>query len=189
MNRETHRRLVVGGLVGIIIILMAQNLLLVRKTNSLSRHIKRAEAELSEQSMLSKGDTVPPFQVVNLDGTKELVNPRRERGKTLLIAFSAHCPFCAKSVEQWNRVVDQSTGLNVRIIGICVDSLQQTTGFLARHGGRFPAYSIADDTALSRRLKLSLVPQTLMLDSTGKVLRVWGGMFDDARSREALDAL
>jgi peroxiredoxin len=189
MDERRSRRYYFSGLIVIIVILMIQNFFLVRKNDALLRKLESAKASLSERSMLSKGDTVYAFRALGLDGERVLIDPRNKKGKTLLFMFSTRCPFCAKNVEHWNRIVKQTAGMQIQILGISIDSLERTGEFISRHGALFPPFSIVNDTTIFRRLRLELVPQTLLLDPTGRVLHVWGGLLNDTQSKEVIDAL
>lgn len=188
MDARRSRKLFLSGLVAIIVILMVQNFLLVRKNDVLLHKLEVAHASLSERSMLSKGDTVHAFRALGLDGEEALIDPGNETGKTLFFMFSTRCPFCVKNVEQWNWIVKQTAGLEVNVAGLCPDSLDRTKEFASRVGITFPTFSILDDSILIR-LKLDLVPQTILVDSRGRVLFVWGGLLSNKRSREVVIAL
>jgi peroxiredoxin len=189
MDERRSTRYYFSGLIVIVVVLMIQNFLLVRKNDALLNRLEAAKTSLSEQSMLSKGDTVYAFQALGLDGKGTLFDPRKGKGKTLLFMFSARCPFCARNVEQWNWIVEQTAGMEVSITGLCIDSLDRTGEFVSRHGVAFATFSILNDSVLIRRLKFDIVPQTLLIDSTGRVVLAWGGLLSEKRSKEVVAAL
>jgi peroxiredoxin len=188
MDEQRSRKLFLSVLVAIVVILMIQNFLLVRKNDVLLHKLEAAHASLSERHMLSKGDTVHAFQAIGLDGESTRIDPGNAAGKTLFFMFSTRCPFCVKNVDQWNWIVEQTAGKQVNIAGLCPDSLDRTREFASHVGITFPTFSIFDDSVLTG-LKLDLVPQTVLVDSTGRVLLVWGGLLSDKRSREVVLAL
>lgn len=189
MDERRSSRFYVVGLIAIIAILMVQNFLLVRKNDALLHRLEAANASLSERSMLSKGDTVYAFRGLGLDGERTLIDAKNEMGKTLFFMFSTRCQFCVKNVEQWNWIMKQSAGLKVDITGICINSLDRTKEFASRVGVSFPTFSIVNDSVSIRHLRLDVVPQTVLIDSLGRVLRVWGGLLSDKRAKEVVAAL
>src|SRR5512144_1893203 len=73
----------------------------------------------------SKGDVVPSFESLGIDGQAHKVSfPKGSR--TVLLFFLSSCPHCHKMIPEWNRAYDRRPkGLDV--VGIIMD--QEPPGF------------------------------------------------------------
>jgi len=112
----------------------------------------------------SKGDMVPAFETMRVDGKPEKVDfPKGSR--TMLLFFTSGCPHCHKMIPEWNRVYEKGPK-NLRILGVILD--QEPPGFWSTMPVSFPVLRSPGREFL-RTLNVNRVPLTLRVADGGKV--------------------
>jgi thiol-disulfide isomerase/thioredoxin len=112
----------------------------------------------------SKGEVVPAFETMRVDGKPEKVDfPKGSR--TMLLFFTSACPHCHKMIPEWNRVYEKGPK-NLRILGIILD--QEPPGFWSTMPVSFPVLRSPGREFL-RALNVNRVPLTLRVAEGGKV--------------------
>jgi thiol-disulfide isomerase/thioredoxin len=112
----------------------------------------------------SKGDVVPAFETMRVDGKVEKVDfPKGSR--TVLLFFTSGCPHCHKMIPEWNRIYERQPK-NLRILGIILD--QEPPSFWSTMPVSFPVLRSPGREFL-RSLNVNRVPLTLRVGEGGKV--------------------
>jgi thiol-disulfide isomerase/thioredoxin len=112
----------------------------------------------------SKGDVVPVFETMRVDGNVEKVDfPKGSR--TMLLFFTSGCPHCHKMIPEWNRIYARSPK-NLRILGVILD--QEPPGFWSTMPISFPVLRSPGREFL-RSLNVNRVPLTLRVAEGGRV--------------------
>jgi len=185
---EHKNKLFVGVLVGIIVIMMAQNYLLVKKNE---QHLKRIESLTEERnrgSTMNEGDSLRAFVALCLDSSAVLINPRNDGTQKLLLVFTTWCGACLENLGQWKRSESDIASLEIQIIGLCPDSLFKVREYCSKNSLTFPVYSILGDSSIARDFKLHSFPQTILVDSSGLVKRTWAGLLSN-EWRDSVEAM
>lgn len=166
------RRLSQGLLLLLILGLFVANWLLVNQ----NRNLKAAIALLGkEPEVLKPGQQVPPFTARTTSGQRQVVT-YSDRAKTVLLVFLPHCEACERSVPHWKEIITACARNNYQVLGISLDNGPNTTEFLMSHGLRLN--TLVDMDAHTRDVyKFSLTPQTIVIDNSGKVQKIWPGAF------------
>lgn len=104
----------------------------------------------------TRGDTVRLGQS-NVDGQVYLV-------------YNTRCPYCARSVEAWQELNARVSGMGrVQVVGVSLDSAHLTRKYQVEHGLNFPSVTLTDQRMKDIH-RFGAVPQTLVLDSGGRVI-------------------
>ena len=112
----------------------------------------------------SKGDVVPAFETMRVDGKPEKVDfPKGSR--TMLLFFTSGCPHCHKMIPEWNRLYEKGPK-NLRILGVILD--QEPPGFWSTMPVSFPVLRSPGREFL-RSLNVNRVPLTLRVANGGQV--------------------
>jgi thiol-disulfide isomerase/thioredoxin len=112
----------------------------------------------------SKGDIVPAFETMRVDGKPEKVDfPKGSR--TMLLFFTSGCPHCHRMIPEWNRLYEKAPK-NLRILGIILD--QEPPGFWSTMAVAFPVLRSPGREFL-RSLNVNRVPLTLRVADGGRV--------------------
>jgi len=123
-----------------------------------------AAAQEGAPLMPSKGDVVPVFETMRVDGKVEKVDfPKGSR--TMLLFFTSGCPHCHKMIPEWNRVYEKGPK-NLRILGVILD--QEPPGFWSTMPVSFPVLRSPGREFL-RSLNVNRVPLTLRVADGGRV--------------------
>jgi thioredoxin-related protein len=106
--------------------------------------------------------------------------------RTLLVAFSPNCSYCADSYDFYNRLseVAKAKG-NVHIVVISPESTSET--LLALQGQRLE-FDIAAPVELST-FNVSTTPTLILVNREGRVLDFWVGKLSGHLEKQVLSAL
>jgi thiol-disulfide isomerase/thioredoxin len=127
----------------------------------------------------SKGDVVPVFETMGIDGQPRKVD-FPEGSKTVLLFFNSGCPNCHRMIPEWNRAYERRPeGLTV--LGVIVD--QEPPGFWSTMSIAFPVVR-APGRQFLRGLNVNRVPLTLRVVGGGTVEDLVVGVIDPIRLGE-----
>jgi len=112
----------------------------------------------------SKGDVVPAFETLGIDGQAHKVSfPKGS--KTVLLFFLSGCPHCHKMMPEWNRAYERrAKGLTV--LGVIMD--QEPPGFWSTMPVSFPVLR-APGREFLRQLNINRAPLALRVAEGGKI--------------------
>jgi thiol-disulfide isomerase/thioredoxin len=127
----------------------------------------------------SKGDVVPVFETLGIDGKAVKVDfPRGS--KTVLVFFLSGCPSCHKMIPEWNRAYERRAK-DLRILGVIMD--QEPPGFWSSLAIAFPVLRAPGQQFL-RSLNINRAPLTLRVAEGGKIEDLALGVVDPIRLGE-----
>jgi thiol-disulfide isomerase/thioredoxin len=127
----------------------------------------------------SKGDIVPAFETLGVDGKPyKVAFPKGS--KTVLLFFLSSCPHCHKMIPEWNRDYDRRPkGLTV--YGVILD--QEPPGFWSTMPVSFPVLR-SPGREFMRELNVNRVPLALRVSEGGRIDDVAQGETDLIRLGE-----
>lgn len=161
------------------IVLLAMNVALLRQNRQLKAQISLPPPALE----LPAGTSVPDLKGYDLSGRPVELAYGKDVRKVLVLVYSPTCSFCTKNWPMWQ---DLLSGLNrgaVRPVAVDVTN-SSTPAFLIEHRlNDLPVMTQVDPTARIR-YRFQLTPQTILVDDTGKVEKVWSGVLDNAAVQE-----
>jgi len=127
----------------------------------------------------AKGDVVPAFETLGIDGKPAKVEFLRGT-KTVLLFFLSGCPTCHKMIPEWNRAYERRAK-NLKVIGVIMD--QEPPGFWGTMPIAFPVLRSPGRTFLTS-LNVNRAPLTLRVGSGGQVDDLALGLVDPIRLGE-----
>jgi hypothetical protein len=112
----------------------------------------------------SKGDVVPSFESLGVDGQAHKVSfPKGSR--TVLLFFLSSCPHCHKMIPEWNRAYERRPkGLTV--LGVIMD--QEPPGFWSTMPVEFPVVR-APGREFLRQLNVNRAPLAVRVAEGGRI--------------------
>jgi peroxiredoxin len=114
----------------------------------------------------SKGDVVPAFETLGVDGKPAKVDfPKGS--KTVLLFFLSGCPHCHRMIPEWNKAFERQPK-GVKIVGVIMDPDQAPASFWQEHPIAFPVLRSPGREFL-RNLNVNRAPLTLRVGEGGKV--------------------
>jgi peroxiredoxin len=141
----------------------------------------QAEPPGAPPSSPSKGDLVPVFETLGVDG-KPAKMDFPKGSKTVLLFFLSGCPSCHKMIPEWNRAYERrAKGLN--IVGVIMDPEQAPPGFFSTMAIAFPVLRSPGREFL-RNLNVNRAPLTLRVGEGGKIEDLGLGVIDPIRLGE-----
>lgn len=123
---------------------------------------------------LQAGMYVPSFGARSVTSDSLVVGTHDPHGRQVVIFLTASCPFCQRSLPSWkglaSRLEHVSNGRPAtRLIALTTDSAQVAASYARAHGLSFPLVSFPS-RKLTSLYRGYTVPQTVVLDSDGRVL-------------------
>jgi peroxiredoxin len=176
---KDRQELTTALLVLIVIVMMVQNYFLVRKNQDYSKRIERLSTELMATMVLSPGDSIQTFTALDLDSALVNLQFSNQKKPTLLFGFTTWCHACLENIPQWKSIEEKLAKDEIRIIGVCPDSVFKIKNYIAKTSLSLSAVSIVNDSLLADRLKLHSYPQTILIDREARVVRVMAGALSD----------
>ncbi len=138
-----------------------------------------APAEAAPPSSPSKGDVIPAFESIGIDGKPHKLD-FPEGSKTVLLFFLSGCASCHKMIPEWNRAYERRPdGLDV--VGVIMD--QEPPGFWSTMSIAFPVVRSPGRQFL-RSLNVNRAPLTLRVVGGGTVEDLAVGVTDPIRIGE-----
>jgi hypothetical protein len=164
---------------GSCLLLLAANIALVLQNREL-------KAQLSQPPPTF--EAVPGSHVPDLRGFDELGRPLevrygKEPRKTLVLVYSPTCGFCDENWPKWLALVPTLDRAAVRPVLVDVTATSSQAFLAAHHLDGVPVFVQVDPRA-ALGYRFHLTPQTILVDSTGRVERVWTGVLNDSNTAE-----
>jgi hypothetical protein len=130
---------------------------------------------------LAKGDAIPGFEALGLNGVPYRVDFPKEGPTTVLLVFLAGCPICKSMLPLWSEAFARKPE-SLKVQAIMLDAAPP--GFFAFYNVPFPVLRASDGRELSRLLKVRRVPMTVRVQPGGAVDDVAEGKLERERLAE-----
>jgi peroxiredoxin len=135
------------------------------------------------QPALAAGTSLPPLEVKSLTGEEQIVDYEPPQS-TVLYFFSPDCGWCGKNLANIQHLAAETAG-SYRFIGVSLKS-EGLEKYLEDNDLEFPVYY--EPSAASRdAYRLMGVPQTLVVNGNGEVVKNWRGAFAEPLESEVED--
>ena len=168
--------------------LVATQIVVIRQNRQLKQQLNAAIARANRSMEAPVGTTLRPLHGIDLDGNTKTIEYGRDRRRTLLLVFTPTCPWCAKNWPNWAAIVKSVDPAGVRIVAVDLSSTV-TKEFALEHELPVESVLYRPEPKDVRDYKLTLTPQTLLIDRNGVVEKVWTGLFDSEQQPEITSAL
>jgi len=160
-------------------VLAASNVTLLLQNQRLKNGTANSSAE-----DVREGARIPAVAGASLDGRFTSVEFTGDGRRTLVITFSAVCPFCERNTPFWLELAKSLDDAKWRTVWVSRDPLKLARAFAGNT--RLTGQVLAEITHRTySHLSMKLVPRTLVVGPKGDVERVWIGELSDAQ-RESI---
>lgn len=105
--------------------------------------------------------------------------------KTLILAISTQCHFCSESVPFYKKLSPAAGGKGDRVIAVFPQPTQESKNYLSEKELRIDQVMQAPLT----QLKVGGTPTLILVNSSGKIEKVWKGKLTEAGEQEVLSSL
>lgn len=149
---------------------------------------------------IGEGDRLPDIALEAVDGGT--VKPSDFEGSRLVVFFypKDNTPGCTTEAKDFSALKPQFDRLGVKLLGVSKDSPKSHRNFIARHGLEVPLASDVQEGGLSDalgiwtekqnygRTYLGMVRTTYLIESDGRIARVWNKVRVKGHAEEVLAA-
>ena len=172
--------LLVVLLVGALLVLNASLIIQNRK-------LRGGETNL-RSSVLKPGSTVPALAGMDLDGKDFTLDYGKDPRKAVMFIFSPRCGICTKNMPNWKAISQDLDRNSYRIVAVSIVAEGVKKYINQQKLTNVPV--IAEVDPKSRvSYEMNVTPITLLIDSKGKVEKVWVGQLVAAEQAEVEQAL
>lgn len=160
--------------------LLAVNLLLLAQ----NRRLKASVAAQPETTTLRRGTTVPAFQGRTWLGEEIRVDFDTQR--RVLFFFSPECHWCKETRSVWDEIVRTMDRSRYQPVAIATepDGAQE---FVVGTSLETIPLLVDFPEGLLKQYDIEIVPQTIVVDSSGRIEHAWAGAFREADERALED--
>lgn len=173
------RRLSQGLVLLLIVGLCIANGLLAKQNRDLKATIARM---VKQPEFLKPGQQVLPFAANTLSGQRQVVN-YADRAKTVLLVFTPQCTACERALPYWREIKAACARSQYQIFGVSLDDGPRTSAFLLSNGLSLEAF-VDIEAETKEAYKFFLTPLTIVIDNSGRVERIWPGVFSQETKLE-----
>lgn len=148
------------------------------------------KAGMSRQLENLVGTIAPAFELPLLEGPQLKLEDLR--GKVVILDFWATwCGPCIASLPKLNDIAQEYRGVNVQLIAINIEQKPAEIRSLLGKLEIKPTVALDSDGAVARAYFAEAIPQTVIIDTQGKIARiiVGGGEASEKEIRATLDSL
>jgi len=160
-------------------VLLAANIALIHQNSRLKSQLSLPPPTLEAAA----GIQVPNLRGLDLSGRPLELLYGKDPRKVLVFVFSPTCAFCDDNWSNWQQIITSLDPRTVRPVAVDVTSTVNPL-FLAKHQLADVPVLVQVDPRATLSYRLHLTPQTILVDHTGKVEKVWTGILNDSAVAE-----
>ena len=159
--------------------LTVTNVLLAMQNNRLKIMSAKPERKLE----IETGTMVPPLEGIDLHGVKQRLSYGQDERKTLFLVFSPNCGACKENMPNWELMLKQIKEKQLRIVALSLDP-SGVNNYISRYN--LEGITVMSELEPRSRVAYNLVvsPQTILVDSEGRVEKVWTGVIEDKQKQD-----
>ena len=166
-------------LIVLVVVMGVEILLLVNENRKLKNALKRPRGPVK---ILNPDEKVPSLLGINLEG-EELKVEYPSSKRTILFWFSSACPSCEHNLDFWKEIFQKHKSKNLRFFGVTHSQEEKTEKFVKKFQLEFPILIVSDFSLLDQ-YKVEVIPQTMIIDPSGVVQKVWPGPLSENYTEE-----
>jgi peroxiredoxin len=166
-------------LIVLVVVMGIEILYLVNENRKLKNALKRPRGPIK---ILNPEEKVPSLLGINLMG-EELKVEYSSSQRTILFWFSSACPSCEHNLNFWKDIFQKHNSKELRFFGVTHTGEEKTEEFVKKFQLEFPVIIVADFSLLDQ-YKVEVIPQTMLIDSSGVVQKVWPGPLSENYKKE-----
>jgi len=164
----------------VVILLAVEVYILALQNKELKRELSAAG---SQPELLKEGDIVPSFWATTIDGRPEEISYNEPRKLHLLLVFNTTCPACKENLPNWIEISRKLDSKSCALIGISLHKPKTTQKYVLEKGVPFTVL-VPRDSMFIKNYKSNAIPQTVLIESGGKVRKVWNGVLSSENKKE-----
>jgi peroxiredoxin len=152
---------------------------------------ERLRAELADLRYRSirpqAGEFVPAFVAPTMTGETVRIVSGDTATRQVLLVFTTTCRYCDASVAAWNNLARRVALEGGTVLGISLDSLEETRHYTGQHGLEYPVIRFPNET-YRRMYRANSVPITMVIDGGGRVIYARMGVIESDAAKDSVVA-
>jgi hypothetical protein len=161
------------------LLLLAANIALIHQNSQLKARLAAPPPQLEA----AQGAQMPDLRGFDLAGKPLEILYGKDPRKVLVLVYSPTCAFCKQNWPKWQAMITSLDPSAVRTVAVDVTSSSSEI-FIQQHQlAGLPVFQKVDPQA-TVDYRFQLTPQTILVDPTGKVEKVWTGVLNDSTLSE-----
>ncbi len=170
----------------VVSVLAAAGLVLVAVLAVQNGRLRAELADLRYRSIRPQaGQFVPAFVAATITGDTVRILSGDTASRQLLLVFTTTCPYCEASVPAWNDLARRAALQGAAVLGISLDSLDQTRRYAQQHGLQYPVIQFPNE-AYRRMYRANTVPITMVIDGSGHVIYARMGVVETEAAKDSI---
>lgn len=148
-----------------------------------NRKLRTAGAVGTRSVALKEGSVVPALSGLGLDGNKITLNYQNDPRKAVMLIFSPNCGYCTDNMPNWQAIAKSLDRKQYRILAVSTSN-DGVKEYITEHS--LPDVPVIADVEPKSRVsyEMNVTPQTILIDSQGKVEKVWTGVLQQDERTE-----
>ena len=140
-----------------------------------NRNLRSLTTVTKRSMVLKEGTIVPAISGLDLNGNKISLNYQDDPRKAIMLVFSPRCAYCTENMPNWQSIAQSIDPKLYRVMAVSVTS-DGVKEYVAKNG--FPNVPIIADVEPRSRVayEMNVTPQTILIDSQGRVEKIWVGL-------------
>jgi thioredoxin-dependent peroxiredoxin len=149
---------------------------------------------------IEEGDKAPAFTLLDDQGKKIKLSDLKGSPVVLYFYPRDDTPGCTKEACAFRDLKDELTKLGAKVLGVSADTVESHVKFRDKFGLNFPlladvdtkvsqAYGAWREKNMYGKKSMGIQRSTFLIDSTGKVAKVWKRVQVDGHDAKVLEAL
>jgi thiol-disulfide isomerase/thioredoxin len=162
------------GFLAFVVLLITANILLLKQNNEVKGRVQ----SLLQSRELAPGSYLVPLQGKDITGSSLQVEFKEGKG-TLLLIFSPFCGVCEENQPAWERLKNAYIHENMRFVAASLSGAG-VNEYLKKHDFTNITVFREIDAVSAVSYRIRTTPQTVLINSQGKVEKVWTGLLSEA---------
>ena len=131
---------------------------------------------------------VPALSGMDLDGNEITLNYQNDPRKAVMLIFSPSCGYCTDNMPNWQAIAQSLDRKLYRIMAVSITN-EGVKEYIGQHS--LPDVPVIADVEPKSRVsyEMNVTPQTILIDSQGKVEKVWTGVLQHDERPEVEQSL
>jgi peroxiredoxin len=169
--------------VALLILLVAALLVLNASLIIQNRTLRATGGAGTRSTVLHAGSIVPSLSGTDLDGKNFNLDYGNDPRKVVMLVFSPRCGFCTKNMPNWIAIAQGLDRNAYRIVAISTTS-EGVKDYVGQQ--KLTEVPIIAEVDPKSRVsyEMNVTPQTILIDSHGKVEKLWAGVLSPDERNE-----
>jgi len=158
-----------------ILFVLLVSALLVLNASLIIQNRSLRKAAGTRSAVLRPGTIVPSLSGTDIDGKDFTLSYGNDPRKVVLLVFSPRCGICTKNMPNWKAMLQSLDRNAYRVIAVSIIS-EGVKEYVVQQKMRDVPIIAQVDPKSRVSYEMNVTPQTMLIDSRGKVEKLWIGM-------------